>query len=534
MSEIKVNKISPKQSCTQVTLGDSGDTFIIPSGVTLTNNGSATGFGQTFDATVKTADFTADANTGYFVNTTSNEIIVTLPASPSAGDQVTVIDYAGTFDTNACVLGNNGNPIEGVSEGQGTIVDRQALTLTYTDATQGWVVSSAGTGGPITTPTITFDTAAGSLGTIEDDERSSYTLSSAAATSTFGTLSYSIQSGALPGGLSLNGTTAAITGTATAVVSDTVYNFTVRASITATSTTLDRAFSIQVNKPRSYISATGGTVITQGDFKVHVFTGPGTFCVSAVGCASGSNSVDHVIVAGGGSGGNRFGGGGGAGGIRSNYCNTCGTPRCGGVPVSVQGYPVTVGGGGGNSSAFSLTANRGGSGGNGDSGSGSPGGSGGGGAGRFSTSGGSGNQPPVTPPQGNNGAGFPGGGFPFRGLGGGGYGGSGGGKGNSSGGVGGNFTIFGCAPQAPSYGTPGPNPGRYFAGGGGGGGSGDGGPSPGAPGGSGGGGNGGPVGGNGSSGSGNTGGGGGGGPYPPTSGGSGGSGIVIISYRFQN
>jgi hypothetical protein len=47
MSEIKVNKITPKQNCTQVTLGDSGDTFVIPSGVTITNNGTQTGFGRT-------------------------------------------------------------------------------------------------------------------------------------------------------------------------------------------------------------------------------------------------------------------------------------------------------------------------------------------------------------------------------------------------------------------------------------------------------------------------------------------------------
>jgi hypothetical protein len=63
MSEIKVNKISPKQTCTTVTLGDSGDTFIIPSGVTITNNGTQTGFGATgtvdWDTTAKTASFTA-------------------------------------------------------------------------------------------------------------------------------------------------------------------------------------------------------------------------------------------------------------------------------------------------------------------------------------------------------------------------------------------------------------------------------------------------------------------------------------------
>ncbi len=38
MSEIKVNKISPRTACGTTTLGDSGDTFTIPSGVTITNN----------------------------------------------------------------------------------------------------------------------------------------------------------------------------------------------------------------------------------------------------------------------------------------------------------------------------------------------------------------------------------------------------------------------------------------------------------------------------------------------------------------
>jgi len=65
MSEVKVNKISPR-SGTDVTLGDSGDTFTIPSGVTLTNSGTATGFGLT----------------GWSVNGGNNDL---LPASASAG-----------------------------------------------------------------------------------------------------------------------------------------------------------------------------------------------------------------------------------------------------------------------------------------------------------------------------------------------------------------------------------------------------------------------------------------------------------------
>ena len=107
MSEVKVNKISPR-SGTEVTLGDSGDTFTIPSGATINNQGTATNFGATGSAswvtTVKTGDFTAVAGEGYFVNTTGGEIDVTLPAGTSAGAVVAIKDYANTFDTNNCYI----------------------------------------------------------------------------------------------------------------------------------------------------------------------------------------------------------------------------------------------------------------------------------------------------------------------------------------------------------------------------------------------------------------------------------------------
>jgi len=103
MSEVKVNKISPR-SGTDVTLGDSGDTFTVPAGASIVNNGTSTGFGPTgavtWDTTAKTANFTAVSKVGYFVDTTSSAITVTLPATPSAGDIVGLVDYAGTFDTN--------------------------------------------------------------------------------------------------------------------------------------------------------------------------------------------------------------------------------------------------------------------------------------------------------------------------------------------------------------------------------------------------------------------------------------------------
>jgi len=79
-----------------------------------------------------------------------------------------------------------------------------------------------------------------------------------------------------------------------------------------------------------FVAATGGTILTCGDFKTHVFTGPGTFTVCSVGNPSGSNSVEYLVVAGGGGGGTARAGGGGAGGFRQNYPS----PTIAGIPVT--------------------------------------------------------------------------------------------------------------------------------------------------------------------------------------------------------
>ena len=49
----------------------------------------------------------------------------------------------------------------------------------------------------------------------------------------------------------------------------------------------------------AYVAATGGCVVTCGNFKIHTFFSPGTFCVSNAGNSGGSNSVDYMVVAGG-------------------------------------------------------------------------------------------------------------------------------------------------------------------------------------------------------------------------------------------
>jgi len=429
------------QSGTTITLGASGDTIQLASGAT-----NDLGAGVQWETTPKTANFNAGAGEGYFVDTSSNEVTVTLPTGV-AGESVTILDYVSNANTNAIILSpQSGEKIEGGTVGQGVTANRQATTLTYSGAAQGWLVSSAGDSGPIAPLTITFTTAAGSLGSIAgSSERSdpNANLSPVTGTSTFGTVSYSIQSGSLPAGLTLNSSTGAFVGTATEQSTSTTSNFTVRITVTETGATSDRAFSITVNPDASYVAATGGTVTTSGDFKIHTFTSPGTFCVSSAGNAAGSNTVDYMVVAGGGGGGKSGtsdpSGGGGAGGYRESSGAASGcysrSPLGSGVsalPVSVSPYPVTVGGGGGGSSSFpskgsngsnsvfsSITSAGGGGGASGygyggteSSRNGNPGGSGGGagysGPGGGGGSVGSGNTPPVSPPQGSPGNPIPG------------------------------------------------------------------------------------------------------------------------------
>ena len=447
-STIKVNNIQNQcgqniinENSNTITIGASGDTIALASGA------SQTGFGRSgsvnYQTSIKTTNFTAVSGEGYFVDTSSGAITVTLPASPSAGSIVAVVDYAGTAGTSKITLGRNGSNIEGVAVDGEIATNREAKTLVYADATQGWVAVSDNT------------TTTGSP---------------------------------------------------------------------------------------EYIAATGGTVTTVcTDFKVHTFTGPGTFCVSNVGNASGSNKVSYVIVAGG--GGGSYEGGGGAGGYResqSPFCSYSASPTAitsgGGLTVSSGANSIVVGSGasgrtlnapltrGSDSSGLGITSAGGGSGKN----SGAPetnscGGSGGGG--RSGTPapflvGAPGNQPPVTPAQGQPGGNYIPAGNPAasQNTAGGGGGATARGRGLSCtdsglGGDGATSSITGSPVARAGGGGGGVNP-----------------PSPARTGGTGGGGPGDTI--NGSDGTTNTGGG-GGGAWNST-GGSGGSGIVIIRYKFQN
>jgi len=179
-----------------------------------------------WDTTAKTANFTAVNGNGYFVNTTSAAVTVTLPAG-SAGDFIGVSDYASTSNTNNITISPNGtDKINGINDNYKMSVNGIAVSLLYVDSTRGWK-------------------------TVASNSEN-------------------------------------ITGA-------------------------------------SFITATGGTVTTDGNFKIHTFTGPGTFTVCEVGNNPSSNVVDYLVIAGG--GGGKHGGGAEAGGGGGLLRQALGTGR---------------------------------------------------------------------------------------------------------------------------------------------------------------------------------------------------------------
>ena len=228
---------------------------------------------------------------------------------------------------------------------------------------------------------LSWNTSAGNIGTVYPDATSvfSYNLSTTAIGNT---ISYSILSGSLPSGLSLNTSTGVISGTADAVGSNTTSTFTIRAS--DGTDTADRQFNIIVNAP----IVSGGTVYSDATHIYRAFTSGTSNLVLAS-----SVPIQYVLVAGGGGGGAGNAAGGGAGGL----IEVSETLASGTYPIVIGqggsgGTSSSLGTDGSNSTAFGKTA-IGGGGGAWDDKSGRPGGSGGGGADDPAALGGAGLQP---------------------------------------------------------------------------------------------------------------------------------------------
>ena len=122
------------------------DLFIIDDGAGGTNRKTTAarvktyiGGGTSWQA-VKTGAYTASAGEGVFVNTTSAAITITLPAG-TIGDEVSIIDYAGTADSNNITVAANGSEkIHASTDDLTVATERAAFTLVFTDSTQGWLL----------------------------------------------------------------------------------------------------------------------------------------------------------------------------------------------------------------------------------------------------------------------------------------------------------------------------------------------------------------------------------------------------------
>ena len=112
-----------------------------PSDGTVTEPKLAANTGGIVDwQAVITSNTTMVAGRGYFVNTSSGAITMTLPASAVRGDEVWIIDYGATFDTNNCTIGRNSHKIQGASANLTVATERAGFTLVYVDSTQGWLL----------------------------------------------------------------------------------------------------------------------------------------------------------------------------------------------------------------------------------------------------------------------------------------------------------------------------------------------------------------------------------------------------------
>jgi hypothetical protein len=124
-----------------ITMGTSGQ-VLSTDGTTASFTDPAAGGGTSWQAVITADPANAVAGNGYFCNTTGGPFSVTLPTSPTIGDSISFIDYAGTFDTNNLTIARNGKNIQGAAADLTVSVERAGLTLVFVDDTQGWLLEN--------------------------------------------------------------------------------------------------------------------------------------------------------------------------------------------------------------------------------------------------------------------------------------------------------------------------------------------------------------------------------------------------------
>ncbi len=292
------------------------------------------GLGTDWQSAIKTSNFTAAAGKGYFVNTTSNEITVSLPAGV-VGEEIIFQDYAGTFSSNKLILSANGNEkIQGSTDDYKCATSNATINLVYQDVTKGWTADNIITN--VTPPDVYYLVVAGGAG------------------------------GGHVGGGGAGGYRTNNAGTAFAAALATNYTVTIGSGGTASTTTSSPANATSGNNSVfATITSTGGgyggantAAHTNGIAADGGSGGGGGWDGTAIQNKGGYGNSPNTVPSQGNDGGNDSiahpyyagGGGGGAGAVGSNGA-TSGSAQGGaggdGVTNSISGSSVTYAGGGG-------------------------------------------------------------------------------------------------------------------------------------------------------------------------------------------
>ena len=399
----------------------SGGNITIDSGATITNNGTASGFSAdltNLNATNLTSGTVPDArfpsvlpavsgatltniagqlqwqsgiitastasvgnNLGYWVDTTSNACVITLPGSAAVGDRIILTDYARTWGTNSVTINPNSLKFQGNTTPQPVYnTNGQSVDIVYSGATKGWI--------PNSDDDVTFET-------------------NPAYPSTQLVLAGGGSGGYNPGNAygSGGGGAGGYRTTASGLTPGAVYTVTVGQGGTSTTTASANGTDSSIIGTGVSITSTGGGRGGHGGNASGSTGGSGGGAGNLVNTGGSLGNTPSTSPSQGNNGGNSGsdpngpgGGGGGAGANGANATNTAGGNGGAGASSSITGSAVTRGGGGGGATYGGGSAGTGGSGGGGDgqasTGNGSAGtdglGAGGGGAGANDSSAGKG------------------------------------------------------------------------------------------------------------------------------------------------
>ena len=316
--------------------------------------------GTDWQATPKIASFTAVAGEGYFVDTTSTAITVTMPSSPSTGDAVSLVDYAGTAATNNIIITSSNN-IQGSSNDKAIKYKDASVKFIYSDATKGWLVES--------------NAASDSIGS---NLPSSFSVDYLVVAGGGGTDLFSGGGGA--GGLrtsfagSTNGGGSNLESTLT-LSTDVAYNITVGSGGSGLGYVSPGGTSTGSNSVFHNITSNGGGGGSYREGPTGGGSAGGAGCGANPGNFSGGTRSTSPTIQGynGGNSGPRngtgypSGGGGGAGSAGQNYVSGTQAGNGGnGLSNSITGTSVFYAGGGGGAVINNYTAGTGGNGGGGN------------------------------------------------------------------------------------------------------------------------------------------------------------------------